>query len=114
MLWQPRLAQMRAAQAHNSPSQFSSNAHVNVAPNPALQAQASGGYNPEWQHEQLCEFLDTIISVPHLNPAIRDKYVDVLGRMVSLVINGALALDRFAPVLGKLDPERAGICMFRY
>jgi hypothetical protein len=40
--------------------------------------------------------------------------VDVLGRMVSLVVNGALALDRCTPVLGKLDPERAGVCMFRY
>jgi hypothetical protein len=74
----------------------------------------SGGYSPEWQHEQICEFLDTIISVPHLNPALQKNYVDVLGRMVSLVINGALALERCTPILGKLDPERAGICMFRY
>jgi hypothetical protein len=74
----------------------------------------SGGYSPEWQHEQICEFLDTIISIPHINPALQKNYVDVLSRMVSLVINGALALDRCTPILGKLDPERAGICMFRY
>lgn len=73
-----------------------------------------GGYQPEWQHEQLCEYLDTIISVPHLKDSIRERYVEVLGRMVSLVINGALALDKCRPVLGKLDPERAGIVMFRY
>jgi hypothetical protein len=86
-----------------------------AAPGYNPQAMAgSGGYSPEWQHEQICEWLDTIISVPHLNPALQKNYVDVLGRMVSLVINGALALDRYTPILGKLDPERAGICMFRY
>jgi hypothetical protein len=74
----------------------------------------SGMYSPEWQHEQICEYLDSIISLPHLNPAIRDRYVDVLGRSVSLVINGALALEKCQPLLGKLDPERAGVCMFRY
>jgi hypothetical protein len=64
--------------------------------------------------EQICEYLDSIISLPHINPLIRDRYVDVLGRSVSLVINGALALERCALLLGKIDPERAGICMFRY
>jgi hypothetical protein len=73
-----------------------------------------GAYSPEWQHEQICEWLDTIISLPHVSPALQKGYVDVLGRLVSLVINGALALERCKPVLGKLDPERAGICMFRY
>lgn len=74
----------------------------------------TGQYSAEWQHEQVCEFLDSVISVQHLNPAIRDRYVEVLGRSVSLVINGALALDKCQPLLGKLDPERAGIVMFRY
>ena len=64
--------------------------------------------------EQICEFLDTIISKPHISPALQKNYVDVLSRMVSLVINGALALERCTPILGKLDPERAGICMLRY
>ncbi|KAF2242590.1 hypothetical protein BU26DRAFT_438197 [Trematosphaeria pertusa] len=73
-----------------------------------------GGYNPEWQHEQICEWLDSIISVQHINPTVRDRYVEVLGRSVSLVINGALALDRCQPLLGKLDPERSGIVMIRY
>jgi hypothetical protein len=75
---------------------------------------AFGTYSPEWQHEQICEWLDTIVSVPHMHPGIRDKYVEVLGRSVSLVINGALALEKCRPLLGKLDPERAGIVMFRY
>lgn len=96
-----------------------------------LATAGSGGYNPEWQRrfsylpcrgfhadsfidEQICEFLDTVISIPHINPALQKNYVDVLSRMVSLVINGALALERCTPILGKLDPERAGICMLRY
>jgi hypothetical protein len=75
-----------------------------------------GGYNPEWQHEQICEWLDTIVSHDHLNPSVREKYTDVLGRAVSLIINGALGLERVRDklVLGKVDPERAGVVMFRY
>jgi hypothetical protein len=97
--WSPwTLSQMRVAQYALNPN--------NVA--------GSGGYSAEWQHEQICEFLDTVISVPHLNPAIRDRYIEVLGRSVSLVINGALALEKCQPLLGKLDPERSGIVMFRY
>lgn len=93
--WSPwTLAEMRAAQ---------------YALNPR-----PGAYSAEWQHEQVCEWLDTIISVPHISPGVRDRYVDVLGRSVSLVINGALALEKCQPLLGKLDPERAGIVMFRY
>lgn len=97
--WSPwTLSQMRAAQ---------------YALNPA--PPGSGGYSPEWQHEQICEWLDTIISVPHMNPALQGRYVEVLGRSVSLVLNGALATDKVPPsILGKLDPERAGIVMFRY
>ncbi|KAF2740373.1 hypothetical protein EJ04DRAFT_424856 [Polyplosphaeria fusca] len=73
-----------------------------------------GQYNAEWQHEQICEWLDTIVSVQHITATVRDRYVDVLSRMVSLVINGALALEKCKPLLGKLDPERSGIVMFRY
>lgn len=73
-----------------------------------------GGYNPEWQHEQICEFLDGVISVEHVVAKVRERYVEVLGRMVSLVMNGALALEKVRPVLGNLDEERSGIVMFRY
>ena len=96
--WSPwTLAQMRQAQYALNPPQ-----------------PGSGMYHPEWQHEQICEWLDTIISVPHVNPTLQHRYIDVLSRSVSLVINGALALEKCQPLLGKLDPERAGICMFRY
>jgi hypothetical protein len=38
----------------------------------------------------------------------------VLGRMVSLVINGALAAGGNGVVVGKVDPERSGIVFLRY
>ncbi|KAF3038833.1 hypothetical protein E8E12_006956 [Didymella heteroderae] len=40
----------------------------------------ASGYQAEIQHEELCEYLDTIISVPHLNPLVREKYEGVLAR----------------------------------
>ncbi|KAF1949593.1 hypothetical protein CC80DRAFT_555166 [Byssothecium circinans] len=91
--WSPwTLSQMRAAQYALYP-----------------QGPAAGGYSAQWQHEQICEFLDGILSVAHFSPNVRERYVDVLGRGVSLVVNGALALEKCRPVLGNLDAERAGI-----
>lgn len=74
------------------------------------------GYRAEVQHEEVCEYLDGIVSLGHLKPGVRERYEGVLGRSVSLVINGALATGRCAHVagMGKVDAERAGIVMFRY
>lgn len=74
-----------------------------------------GNYVAEIQHEQICEWLDGLLSVPHVAPEARGVYVDVLARGVSMIVNGALCLD-LAPktLLGKIDAERAGIVMFRY
>lgn len=74
------------------------------------------GYRAEVQHEQVCEFLDTVVSLPHLAKEVRDRYTDVLARSVSLVINGALATERCAGVAGmeRVDAQRAGVVMLRY
>lgn len=74
------------------------------------------GYSPEVQHEQICEYLDAIISLAHMSPVVREKYEGVLARSVSLVINGALATERCGNVagIGRVDAERAGVVMFRY
>ena len=99
LAWSPwKLSQMRAYQAAA----------------PGLKNQS--GYAPEVQHEQICEYLDTIISRPHLSPGVGERYEGVLARSVSLVINGALATERCGGVagMGKVDPERAGVVMFRY
>lgn len=48
--------------------------------------EASGtqgtGYVAEIQHEQICEWLDGLVSVPHLLPEARGTFVDVLARGV--------------------------------
>lgn len=74
------------------------------------------GYAAEVQHEQICEYLDSVVSLPHLSPQVRERYEGVLARSVSLVLNGALATERCGGVagMGKIDPERAGVVMFRY
>ena len=75
----------------------------------------SPGYNPEIQHEQICEFLDTIINLGQVYEHVRPKYVEVMARAVSMVINGAINTKFVDPkILSKVDPERAGIVMFRY
>jgi hypothetical protein len=75
----------------------------------------NGGYVAEIQHEQICEWLDGLISPAHLRSEARERYVDILARGVSLIINGALCLDSVnKTLLGKVDPERAGVVMFRY
>lgn len=74
------------------------------------------GYVAAVQHEELCEFLDQIISLEHVDVVVRGRYEGVLARCVSLVVNGALATERSAGLegMGKVDPERAGVVMFRY
>jgi hypothetical protein len=80
-----------------------------------MRAPSTSGYKPEVQHEQLCEWLDTIISLDHVSPNLRGRYEDILGRCVSMVINGAVNTKGVASdILSKIDPERAGIAMFRY
>ena len=113
--WSPwTLSQMRAYQASNPPTP--SHSTYLSSPAPPLPPLNSTGYTPELQHEQVCEYLDTIISLQHVNPAMREKYEGVLARSVSLVINGALATERCGnnAGLGKVDPARAGVVMFRY
>ncbi|KAF1980887.1 hypothetical protein K402DRAFT_343548 [Aulographum hederae CBS 113979] len=72
-------------------------------------------YTPEYQHEQICEWIDSIVAPELLDDNTKNKYEMVLGRAVSLLINGVLALEKVQPgVLGKVDGERAGIVGFRY
>jgi len=66
-------------------------------------------FNPEWWHGQICDFLDSIISIKDCAPGIRANYEPALGRAASMVVNGALGLRNVQPgILKGLDPERAG------
>ena len=67
-------------------------------------------FRPEALHEQVCEFLDGIISVKDCPPGVMANYEAALGRAVSMVINGPLGLKNIDPkILKGLDPERAGL-----
>jgi hypothetical protein len=79
----------------------------------AQMLSGQGGYTAEAQHAEICEWIDGVVSLAHMDDKSRARYVEVLGRGVSLVINAALAL-RGSSVLAGLDAERAGIVMFRY
>lgn len=45
-----------------------------------------------------------------MSPRLRGKWEDVLGRCVSLVVDGSVAMERFGDVVGmdRVDLERAG------
>jgi hypothetical protein len=80
-----------------------------------LQQIQSDRYRPEVQHEQICEWLDTIISLKDCYESVCNRYEDILARAVSMVVNGAVNAQNADPaILGDVDPERAGIVMFRY
>ncbi|KAF2142235.1 uncharacterized protein K452DRAFT_287453 [Aplosporella prunicola CBS 121167] len=81
-----------------------------------MRAGEAEGYSVEKQHSQVCEWLEGLVSAEHVYEQVREKRAGVLGRAMSLVINGALALDKCPEKLelGKVDPARAGVVMFRY
>ena len=65
--------------------------------------------NPEWWHGQICEFLDSIISIKDCASGVRASYESTLGRATGVVVNGGLGLRNVQPeILKGLDPERAG------
>ncbi|KAH0551194.1 hypothetical protein GP486_007479 [Trichoglossum hirsutum] len=75
----------------------------------------SAAYRPEIQHEQICEYLDTIVNLDQVYEHVRPRYEEVMARSVSMVINGAINTKFVNPaILSKIDPERAGIVMYRY
>ncbi|KAI9892885.1 MAG: hypothetical protein M1814_001044 [Vezdaea aestivalis] len=77
--------------------------------------EGTGGYSAEKQHEELCEFLDGVVMREWLVPTVRVHWEPVLGKAVSLVVNGALGVGRAGEkVLGKMDDERAGIVGLRF
>lgn len=80
-----------------------------------MRAGGRQGYSAARQHGEVCEWLDEVVLLEKVDERVRGRYVDVLGRAVSLVVNGALGLEKCPPaVLGKVDPDRAGIVMLRY
>ncbi|KAI9863234.1 MAG: hypothetical protein M1824_000434 [Vezdaea acicularis] len=80
-----------------------------------LQMWSGQPYDAGLQHSELCEYLDTLVELGKCYDVVQSRYEDVLARCMSLVINGAMNTKYVNPeVLKKVDPERAGIVMFRY
>ena len=77
------------------------------------------GYQAQVQHQQICEWISPLVERSGLYPCVRDAaaFDRVLGRVVSMIINGAVAVPPKGldgKFLGKVDGERAGIVAFRY
>lgn len=79
----------------------------------------TSGYKAETQHGQISDWVSQLVERQGLYPCIGNvagAFERVLAKVLSMVINGALTAPRDpdGKVFGKLDPERAGIVMFRY
>lgn len=77
-------------------------------------------YAPERHYEELFRFLESMMSVPNVeagkNAAAGRGWRDALARGLQMMIKGAVATREIVDpkVVGMIDPERAGIVMFRY
>lgn len=77
----------------------------------------SSGYSPARQHREVCEWLDAQLSVEHVHERVRAKYMELLGRSVSLVVNGGLGVGKMGAewLKGKkVDAARAGVVALRF
>lgn len=84
-----------------------------------MQKKPGSGYEPGTQHQQLTNYLVTLVDRPNLYPTIKGvegSFERIMGKVITMIINGALAAPRAndGKVFAKLDVERAGIVMFRY
>ena len=73
-------------------------------------------YKAHLQHEQICEWLDSVIDLSRISRGVvSERYVEILGRCVSLVINGARnSIKAGRDVMKAVDESRAGIVFMRY
>ena len=69
--------------------------------------------DPEWWRGQICEFLDSIISIKDCASGIRANYESTLGRAASMVVNGGLGLRNVQPRIQRdLIPRGRGESTF--
>ena len=84
-----------------------------------MKAGVAAGYQAQVHHRQICEWVSPLVERGGLFPCVRDvaTFDRVLGRVVSMIINGAVGVPQKGvdgKFLGKVDGERAGIVAFRY
>ncbi|KAL1634161.1 hypothetical protein SLS56_002464 [Neofusicoccum ribis] len=125
----PPLSRSSTATSSSSSSKGKQRAHspANALRVPVLawspwtlaQMMGSGrdGYAAAVQHRQLCEWLDGMLSVEHMHERVRERYVELLGRSVSLVVNGGLGVGKMGEEWlkeRKVDVGRAGVVAVRF
>lgn len=72
-------------------------------------------YQPVKQCESILRFLESIIQLEAVEWAKKDNYRNFIDASIKLIVQGAIQTKTVDPkVLGSIDPERAGIVMFRY
>ena len=77
----------------------------------------NGEYTPQKQHSELCGYLLGLVDRGGLHPSVANtpgSLERVVGKVVTMIINGAMTAPRGAKVCGTVDPERAGIVVMRY
>lgn len=84
------------------------------------QMRSNVEYSSERHYEELFQFLESMVSVPDVEAWNLGGgswgWRDVLAQGLRMMIKGAVATNETVDpkVLGVIDPERAGIVMFRY
>lgn len=86
-----------------------------------MQKGPASGYSSEKHIGQIMQWLTSLVEWAGLYPCVRDvsqAFDRTVWRVLNMMINGALNAPRTGTdgktVLEKVDPERAGVVMFRY
>ena len=80
-----------------------------------LKDMVTPGYQPTKQYESIFRFLENLIQMESVEWAKKENHRNFMGASIKLIIEGAIQTKTVDPkILGSIDPERAGIVMFRY
>jgi len=80
-----------------------------------LQQMHGDEYSAETQYHELFNYLQTIISVGHVEGSVNASYQTLLATGLWSMIQSAMGTRAVAGEIGKVvDLKRAGIVMFRY
>ena len=78
---------------------------------------AQGEYTPQKQHQEVCSWLLGLVERGGVYSSITTRVGSlerVLGKVITMIINGAMSTPRGGKIFGVLDIERAGIVAMRY
>ena len=78
---------------------------------------APGQYTPQKQHQEICGWLLGLVDRRGLHPSVANNAGSLerlVGKVVTMIINGAMTAPKGGKVCGVVDSERAGIVALRY